>query len=363
MEICIVVMAGGRGERFWPLSRHSRPKQFLPIVRDDLTMVEETLRRAYQIARQENVFLSLRADLIPAARALLPDFPVENLIVEPLPRDTAAAMGLASVQVERMRPGSVMAVLPSDHLVSPDEAFMNDIRAASKIAYEMDCLMTLAIKPIRPDTAYGYIHVGELIRNKSGIQAFEVKEFLEKPDQARATDLFKKPDYFWNAGIFIWKPSVLLSEMERHLPGHHANLMQVAELIGDVAFLEKAAPFFERMEKISIDYGVMEKADNVLCMKATFEWDDIGNWTALQRLKGVDPDGNVLTGKSVVMGSAGCEVLNYSKQKLVAVMGMRDAIVVNTDDAILICDKGSEQEIKKLVKRLESMEGMRDFTE
>lgn len=363
MEICIVVMAGGRGERFWPLSRNSRPKQFLPIVRDDLTMVEETLRRAYQITREQNVFLSIRADLVPAARSLLPDFPIENLIVESLPRDTAAAMGLASVHVERIRPGSVMAVLPSDHLVSPDEAFINDIKSASKIAYDTDCLMTLAIKPVRPDTAYGYIHIGELIRNKSGSQAYEVREFLEKPDLARATEFFSKPDYFWNAGIFVWKPSILLSEMERHLPVHHANLMEVADLIGDVAFLEKTAPLFEKMERISIDYGVMEKADNVLCMKATFEWDDIGNWTALQRLKGMDQEGNVLTGKSIAMQSTGCEVLNYSKKKLVTVLGMRDVIVVNTDDAILICDKGSEQEIKKLVKRLESMEEMRQYTE
>ncbi len=363
MELSIVIMAGGRGERFWPLSRNSRPKQFLPVVRDDLTMVEETLRRACKITALENVFISIRADLLPAAREILPDFPLDNFIVEPIPRDTAAAMGLASIFVEQMRPGTVMALLPSDHLVSPDESFINDIKSAAKTAYDTDCLMTLAIKPTRADTGYGYIHIGELIRNKNGHQAYEVRQFLEKPDIKQAMEFCSKPDYFWNAGIFVWKPSVLLNELERHLPAHHAGLVEAADYIGDVAFVEKTTPIFEKFEKISVDYGIMEKADNVLCMKASFEWDDIGNWTALERLKGMDAEGNVLTGTSLAMDSSNCEVLNYSKEKLVTLVGMKDVIVVNTEDAILICDKGSEQKIKKLVKRMEGENGLKRYVE
>jgi len=361
VEISIVIMAGGRGERFWPRSRNELPKQFLRVTSETKTMVEETLDRAYLCADPENVFISLREDLLPAARRILPSFPLDQYIIEPLGRDTAAAMGLASVFIERRRPGTVLAILPSDQLVAPAAVFAEELKTACRVARDYDCIVTFGIKPERIETEFGYIELGEVIHTKDSASAFEVRRFTEKPDRPTAEKYLKAGNFCWNSGMFVWKPAVFLGELEKFLPGHYHGLREIQEFADDPDFSLKALPVFEKFEKISVDYGVMEKAKNILCLRAGFRWDDVGHWTALERVYPKDKDANLLKGPVMVSDTKNSLVLNYDENSAVAVMGLKDVIVVKTPDGVLVCDRRSEDDLKKLVKLIASDGDLKKF--
>lgn len=343
-------MAGGLGERFWPASRRDRPKQFLAIASEHLSMIEETWRRALSATRPEHVFISLREDLLPLCRSVLPDCPLENYIIEPLGRDTAAAMGLASVFVESRRPGSVMAVLPSDHLIRPEEAFAADLHAACRAARDLDCIVTLGVKPVRPETGYGYIETGEPIVAKDAQAILEVKRFAEKPDRKTAELYVKSGRFLWNAGIFVWKPSVFLSEMEKFLPDHYHGLREIQGFLDEPGFLERAMPIFEKFRKISVDFGIMEKARNILCRPASFEWDDVGSWSALERIRPSDANGNTTSGRALCFESRNCVAVDRTEDGLTVIAGLENVIVIRTGDAILVYDKRREDLLKNLLK-------------
>lgn len=361
MQTAVVIMAGGRGERFWPRSRNRIPKQFLPITHDSITMAEETIRRACLITEPENIFLSLRQDLVKTVQTLLPEFPEENLIIEPVGRDTAAAMGLATMILQIKRPGFVALILPSDHLIVPDETFSSNISQAVRTASEYDCLLTFGIRPTRPDTGYGYIETGELIHDRKGLAAYEVRTFREKPDRILAESYIKKGNYFWNSGIFVWKPTVFLSEMERYLPVHFRTLNALADLLNDPDYIEKALPLFRDLPAVSVDYGIMEKADNVLCIRADFQWDDVGSWTALERIRQKDRTGNITAGLPLLLNTHDSLIFNFSPDRLLAVSGIRGAVIVQTDDAVLVLDKRSEGDMKKLLNIIREQEKLHKF--
>jgi mannose-1-phosphate guanylyltransferase len=354
-------MAGGKGERFWPRSRRSLPKQFLRVTSETKTMIGETLERTLLAADPANVFISLREDLLPAARQCLPDFPLDQYIVEPVGRDTAAAMGLASVVVERRRPGTVLAILPSDHLVAPAAVFAEDLKSACRVAQEYDCLVTFGVRPERPETGFGYIELGEVIHTRDRANAYEVRRFTEKPDRATAEKYLKTGNFCWNSGMFVWKPSVFLGELEKFLPDHYHGLREIQEWADDPGFCEKARPVFERLEKISVDFGVMEKARNILCLRANFGWDDVGHWTALERVYPKAADGGTVKGPVVLSDVKNSMVLNFDDASVVAVMGLKDVVVVKTADAVLVCDRRSDEEMKKLLRLISDRDDLKKF--
>lgn len=352
MDLSLVIMAGGAGERFWPASRKDRPKQLLSLSGEGPTLIEETWRRCRSVVPAEDIFVSLRQDLFPQTRTLLRDCPVENFILEPLPRDTAAAAGLASVFVEARRPGSVMALLPADQLVTPHEAFAADIRTAAKAARDLDALVTLGIKPDRPDTSYGYIEIGEPVHRKDNRAVHEVKRFVEKPDAKTAETYLRSGRFLWNAGIFVWKPSVFLAELERFLPEHYLGLRELQEWVDLPDFVDRARPLFERFPKISVDYGVMEKARNTVCLPVSFEWDDVGSWSALGRHLPRDEAGNAVAGPGLCHASRNTIAVNRDPSGLVVTLGTADLVVVRTKDVVLVCDRRHEHLLKETLKRL-----------
>jgi mannose-1-phosphate guanylyltransferase len=283
----------------------------------------------------------------------------ENFVLEPVARDTAAALGLAAVHLQREDADAVMAVFPADHVVRDDERFQETVQAAVGVAVRSDCLVTIGIRPSRPETGYGYIQTGEVIDERDGRAAYEVLRFTEKPDRKRA-ERFAREGFLWNAGMFVWRAGVLLEAIATHMPELHAALSDIGSAIGSAEEASLAEKAFAPLAKISIDFGVMEKAKNVLCVPGDFFWDDVGCWTSLRRVQGTDAEGNVAAGECLLQGSRNCIAFN-DQPGLVAVLGADDLIVVRTQDAVLVASAAREQELKSLIQRMEKMDRYRRY--
>ncbi|MBI2793688.1 MAG: mannose-1-phosphate guanylyltransferase [Ignavibacteria bacterium] len=340
-----VIMAGGSGERFWPYSRKSKPKQLLRLTSPHKTMIEEAIERIRPIIPLERILIItskvLRAEIINA----VPFFPAANVIAEPAKRNTAPCLALgASVIKTRLKEtketDAVMCVFTADHFIGDNDAFDRDVRLSIEKAAEGDVLVTLGVIPTRPDTGYGYIEVQE-----RGPAPMKVSSFREKPNADVAIEYMKSGRYLWNSGMFVWRISSFEQAMRTHLP-------QVAEIIsmdGDIDERYKALP------DISIDYGIMEKASNVFVVPAEFPWDDVGSWDALDRLQNVSDGKNVEYGRVDVVDSSSAIVVNAStKGQVVSALGVANIVVVLTDDAVLVCDKSRAQDVKQIVSSLKS---------
>jgi mannose-1-phosphate guanylyltransferase len=344
-----VIMAGGRGERFWPLSTDLVPKPFISLT-GKKTLIELTVERAQGIIPIDNVFIVLGREHLPAARACLPGLPQGNFIVEPVGRDTAPCIALAAATVHSKDPDAVMVVLPSDHVVPDKNVFTALIRKAIKTARDRDNLISIGITPDRPETGYGYIKRGAPVTLPRGPECFEVERYIEKPKIAKARRFIREGGYYWNAGIFVWRASVFLTALKLHMPEMHAGIMEFQKAAGSRRFKEADA-IFAGLEKVSIDYGLMEKARNVLVIPATFAWDDVGTWTALHRVLPADNDGNIVMGNAVVIDSSNCVVL--SGDTPLAVLGMSDSIVVASDNGILVCDTSRVQDVRRVTRAIQ----------
>lgn len=351
-----VIMAGGRGERFWPRSRMARPKQFLNLI-GKKTMLQLTVERIAGLVGIWNTYIVAGAEFKDLILQQLPQLPEENIIIEPYGRDTAAAIGLAAMVLGQKNPREVMVVLPADHYVGNMRSFHETLRSAIATAGRGEQIVTLGITPHSPETGYGYIHRGELFDTIAGIPAYHAVRFLEKPDYARAQELLASGNYLWNSGMFIWRTDVIRALIGKHLPVLAEGLVEMEESLGTGLYPQKAAEVYAKLPKISIDFGVMEQADNVLVIPCDFEWDDIGCWTALERYVEKDERGNVLQGRGVLLDTTNTYVV--SPDKTVALLGVKDLIVVNTRDSMLICHKSQAQEIKKAVRALQD-EGFDD---
>jgi len=341
-------MAGGRGERFWPLSRENTPKQLLKIV-GKTTMIEETAGRLAPLVPPEKTWVVTNSTQAAAIRRLLPDVPRRQIIAEPVGRNTAPCIVLAALAIARRDPEGVMAVLPADHAISPRRTFRKTISDCAVAAEATGSLITIGVPPRNPATGYGYI-----LRNKHGIlfrrrDFYPVERFREKPDLKTARRLVKNPRYSWNSGMFVWKVSAILKAAEKHLPDIHRTLAPYRDLPARKAagFLKKTYP---TLPGISIDYGVMEKAENVLVTLAEFNWDDVGSWDALSEHLAADKNDNRARGPAAAINSSGC--LTFSNGPLIATVDTKDLVVVATDDAVLVCPRGNSQEVKKLVDAL-----------
>lgn len=346
-----VIMAGGRGERFWPRSRMSRPKQFLNLI-GDKTMLQLTVERVEKLVGIDNTYIVAGAEFKSIISQQVPHLPGENIIIEPFGRDTAAAIGLAALILGQKNPREVMIVLPADHYIGNVPRFHEVLRSAAAAAGKNNCIVTLGITPHSPETGYGYIQRGDLLDHYGGTPVFHVTRFLEKPDYKRAMEFLASGDYLWNSGMFIWRTDLILKMIEKHAPLLDKGLKEIGQYLGTSRYNNMLEKVYHGLPKISVDYGILEKADRVLVLPCDFAWDDIGCWTAIERYSDKDENGNVFMSEGVLMDTTGTYV--FSQDKPVAVLGVADLIVVNESDSLLICHKSRAQEIKNVVRALKN---------
>ena len=346
-----VIMAGGRGERFWPRSRGKHPKQLLPIA-GVRTMIQETVERVKPLTAEENIYIVTGENLAGEVRRQLPSVPAKNVISEPLGRNTAACIGLAAVRIEKEKPEAVMVVLTADHLIKERERFLEIVKAGAELAEASGNLVTLGIKCTRPDMGYGYIKIKNQERRAKSekIEAYEVEKFVEKPDEETARRFLVSGNYYWNSGMFIWTVSAILEAIRKHMPKLFKGLETIKQSPGTPEEADIVRKVYQNLEPISIDYGVMERAENVAVVKADITWDDVGSWLAMERLYPRDENGNVVLGKFEGIDSTNCIIV--SDDHLVAGIGVSDLIVVTTPEATLICSRERAQDVKKMVKKL-----------
>lgn len=350
----IVIIAGGKGERFWPQSRAAKPKHLLPVV-GSKPLLTQTIERVKPLAPAKNIFVITSAVQEKAVRAVCKGIPAANIIAEPMGRDTAAAVGLAAALVSSRDPQGVFAVLPADHVIHDNEAYARDLKAAFAAAEAAPVLVTIGIPPTEAATGFGYIQRGEKWKSFNRRQVSRVRRFVEKPKLEVAEGYLASGDYLWNAGMFVWSVSVVETALAKHAPGLDAGLKTIRAALAKkrplAGVLKKVYP---KLEKISVDYALLEKADNVVVLPSSFDWDDVGAWPAVCKHFTPDAAGNVARGLAIIEQGGGNLVFSEGGH-LVTVLGLDDLIVVHTADATLICPKSKAQDIKALIKRVEAL--------
>lgn len=347
-----LVMAGGRGERFWPASTPEHPKQFIDLTGGG-TLIQQTVSRLAQIIPFRDIFVVTSESHLTLAQTQLPQLPARNFIVEPVGRDTAPCIGLSAAWIERIDPAATMLVVAADHFIPDQERFCDLAEAALKYATESQGLVTLGIRPDRPETGYGYIELGESASLVGEEKVFKARRFVEKPDRTKAEEYLDSGRFLWNSGMFAWTVRAIREEIERHIPELHVVVEALANAGTDEEFAARLAEIFPALPKMSIDYGVMERSDRVFVIPSDFRWDDLGSWTAVARLRKPDLDGNVVNGLAV---TEDCHnVLIESKGRLVATLGVSDLVVVETDDVVLVCAADRVQDIRRLAAKAQEM--------
>ncbi len=342
-----VVIAGGAGTRFWPLSRRAKPKQLLALGGDE-TLLAATFRRVAPLVSSKRWWLVVGEGQAEQSYGLVREMPRTQLIVEPAARNTAPAVGLAAVHLLARDPEAVMVVLPADHHVRDAGALCDALDRAARLAAHGP-IVTLGIKPTRPETGYGYIERGDA--DARGPGAFRVRRFCEKPDVEQAKAFLSRGGFDWNAGIFVMRASTVVRELARQLPDAHARLSEVRAAIGTPEYAGVLAKAFAEMPSISFDYGVMEGAEDVAVVPVDCGWSDVGSWNALDTLVAPDESGNVVVGRSVAIDSKDC-VLYADSSQLVAAIGMRGVAIVHTRDATLVVPVERAQEVRKVLSQL-----------
>ncbi len=343
-----VIMAGGKGERFWPWSRENSPKQLLPIVGEG-TMLEQAAGRVRPLVGNGRIWVVTNESQGKAVRRLLPALDARHVLLEPAGRNTAPCIALAAAAVAEEDPEGVLLILPADHVISPRDAFLRTLAAAARIARKRDCLITVGISPRYPATGYGYIRRGREEDRDGAVRFFAVEEFREKPDLRTARRLVSSRRYYWNAGIFVWSIRSISAALDFHLPEIAAGVRAIYRTPRPKrsAALRR---FYPRLPSISIDYGVMEKHDRVLVVPASFAWDDVGSWEALAPYYPRDARGNAGRGEFAAVDSAEC--LAVSAGPLIGLVGVERLVVAATPDAVLVCPRDRAQDVKKLVQAL-----------
>lgn len=350
-HVYAVIMAGGSGTRFWPVSRAAAPKQLVRIV-GDTTMIQATVARLQPAIPAERTLIITTAALAEETRRQLPMLKAEHVIAEPVGRDTAACVCLAAMVVKRMDPDAVMVLLPADATISPANVFQQCLLAGAEVAAK-GSLVTYGIEPRFAATGYGYVHVAEKTADVDGIAVHKVGSFQEKPDAATAESYVKSGDYLWNSGIFTWRCDVVLEQLEKHTAWLVEGLKPVEAAWDSDDFDAVLAAAYEPLKKISIDFALMEHATDIQVVRATFDWDDVGSWDALYDHLPVEENTMIQRGECIQIDCNDSMLINDSKMLLSAI-GLEGITVVATDDAILVCKKGDSQGVKKIVEQLQA---------
>lgn len=346
-----VVMAGGSGTRFWPASRQAQPKQLLPLAGTD-SMIQSTVNRFSGWVPDEHKLVVTNRRLVAGIREQLPQLPADAVMGEPCKRDTAPCVGVAAAWVAKKDPDAIMVVTPADHVIQPEAKFREAIEHAVRLVEaEPKRLITFGIKPSYPAESFGYIQCGEPLAEAE--QAFRVERFREKPKADVAQAYLDQGGFYWNAGIFVWKAQTILDELKAHEPEMYAHIEKIQQAIGNPDFPEVFQNEFAAIVGKSIDYAVMENAEEVVVIEAPFEWDDVGSWLALPRLRGTDDDGNTIVGRHLGIETKD-SVIRSEGDHLIVTVGLKDCLVVHTPDATLVADKTQEERVREVVKQLEA---------
>jgi len=346
MKLYAVIMAGGVGSRFWPRSKKKTPKQLLKIFGEH-TMIEATVNRLAGLIEKENIFVITNELQRPEVINQLPDVPAENIIEEPFGRNTAACIGLASVIIKAKDPEAITIVLPADHIIKDEEKFKQVLENAAKYAFESRGLVTIGITPTRPETGYGYIQIND---TKVAENIFPVFSFAEKPNYATALRFVESGDFLWNSGMFIWRTDVILDEIKNLMPDLYEGLVLIEKNLTSPNFREELKTVYAQLKKISIDYGIMEKSSKVFLTKGSFGWNDVGSWEEVYQLSEKNESGNAAVGK--VYTNMVSDSYIYSPDKVTAVIGLDNVIVINHHDTVLVCRRDKAQDVKEIVDYL-----------
>jgi mannose-1-phosphate guanylyltransferase len=342
-----VIMAGGVGSRFWPVSRNSYPKQFIDILGTGKSLLQLTYQRFLKIFPAENIFIVTNIAYVDLVKEQIKGIDPKQILAEPIARNTAPCIAYASQKIARLNPKANCIVAPSDHLITDEKAFLDTLQTGLQFTAKNDALLTLGIMPHKPDTGYGYI---QYLKGKDGGEKIgKVKTFTEKPSLEIAKKFLESGDFLWNAGIFVWRNSVLRQAMETHMPDIYKVFQKASKFFDTDKEAENILDAYSKCPNISIDYGLMEKADNVYVLPSDFGWSDLGTWGALYELRDKDEHGNAAgDGKIFMYDSRNC-LVKTSPGKLVVIKGINNAIIVETDDVLLVCSQTKEQEIKQIV--------------
>lgn len=354
----VVIMAGGIGSRFWPMSRTDHPKQFLDILGTGRTLLQQTYDRSLGICPKENILVVANEAYRDLVLDQLPDLTPQQVLLEPARRNTAPCIAYAAFHIHASDPDACMVVAPSDHLILKEEAYVRLVNRAMKVASAEDALITLGIKPTRPDTGYGYIQFkDEASATDKNVK--KVKTFTEKPDLEMAEQFIASGDFLWNAGIFVWSVNSIINAFATHLPDMFQLFDDGRKHFGtdkEDAFIQR---IYSHCTSISIDYGIMEKADNVYTLASNIGWSDLGTWGSLYAFSDKNTEGNVIHGRNVVVYDTHNCIVNVPREKLVVLQGMEDMIVVESNGILLICKREEEQQIKRIVNDVRATKGDR----
>jgi mannose-1-phosphate guanylyltransferase len=351
-----VVMAGGIGSRFWPKSRKALPKQFLALL-DKETLIQATCHRLQVWLPPESIYVVATANHALRVKEQLPWLKPQNILHEPFGKNTAPCIGLAAMHLLHVSPDAVMIVLPADHHISRTDRFIKALQSAVTLVQQQpEALVTIGIDPTYPATGYGYIQRGEAFAFDHN-QAFKVRAFAEKPTLEVAAQFFSSGEFLWNSGIFIWRCQAILNNIEQLMPDLYAGLMEIDQAIGKAHYDDVVERVYKQIHSDSIDYGVMEQASNVLVLEGDFGWSDVGSWDEVYNRSQKNPEGNVVLGEPILKDVSNCYI--ESGQRVIVVLGVNDLVIVDTDDALLICNRNKTQDVKWVVEKLKHNEKLK----
>ncbi|MCB0724413.1 MAG: mannose-1-phosphate guanylyltransferase [Ignavibacteriae bacterium] len=359
-----VIMAGGVGTRFWPKGTSKLPKQFLKIIHDSNSMIQETYQRLTGLVHSTKVFVVTNVMYKNDIKKQLPQIPDENIICEPFGRNTAPCIGLACLFLKQFDEKANVIVLPSDHVIGNVEEFQHVLKTGLAFVNENGGIVTLGINPTKPETGYGYIQfdlekmVPVAVGDERHEKVFKVKTFAEKPNLDLAKAFIESGDFLWNSGMFIFRVDTMMNEIQSSLPDIFESLMHLEGSLMDKDFDKKLEFEYSKMKGISIDYGVMEKSHEVYTIKSDFGWSDVGSWDEIYNIKEKDVNGNVKVGKTVTIDTKNCLIIN--DQKIAATIGVEDLLIIDTDNGLLVCKRGESQKVKDVVDYLRR-KGMNDY--
>ena len=348
MKIYNVIMAGGGGTRFWPISRQTNPKQLLNLSGTD-TLINETIDRVNKLSCKENLFVvTNKKQVKPLIKTTKDRLLAENILVEPIARNTSAAIGYAAFNIMKKHGDGIMCIYPADHHIKNEDEFSKVLKKAIKVADENDKIVTIGIKPTFPSTGYGYINFEK--EKSIGEYSHEVIEFVEKPKFNKAVEFIESGRYLWNSGMFVWKVSKVLEDFKRYLPKLYDRLEKLSEYMNTDKESEMVEKIYPTIPAISVDYGIMERSNDVVVVPGDFGWNDVGSWDVLGSIFPTDEKGNIRRGETIAIDTQNSVV--YSDEKLVTAVGIKDLIVVSTEDAVMVCPKDRAQDVKNIAEEL-----------